>query len=107
MGRHYRRTKHDALKPRNEPTWLVVRDRHHELVSHVELAPGADPAQVLAEAMERLEREGWQHEEAPCQSFAGFFTNRDGVRWLVHVAYCDPAASPVATEWTAWSAPPQ
>src|SRR5262249_32959193 len=43
-----KRTRHNVLKPIDRPTWLVVRDRHHELVSHVELAPGADPAQVLA-----------------------------------------------------------
>jgi hypothetical protein len=102
-----KRTRHNALKPVDHPSWLVVRDRYHELVSHIELAPGADPEQVLGEAMERLEREGWQHEEPPNNRFAGFFTNRDGVRWLVHIAHVDPMAVAPANEWRAWTAAPE
>jgi hypothetical protein len=85
-----RRTRYNALLPVDRPAWLVVRDEINDLVSDVELAPRADFGQVLAEAMERLEKDGWIAEEPPSPSFAGFFCRRDGVRWLVHIAHANP-----------------
>ena len=69
-------------------TWLIVQDRIDELVFHVELAPLADPEQVLAATIEQLEHDEWMIEGAP--SLAGFFCNREGERWFVHIVHYDP-----------------
>ena len=73
-------------------TWLIVQDRIDELVFHVELAPLADLAQVLAATIEQLEEHGWRIEGTP--SFGGFFCNRDGERWFVHIVHYDPTWRP-------------
>jgi len=89
----------------DRPSWLVVRGEISELISDIELAAGADLAQVLAEAMEKLEGEGWEMEEPPNASFAGFFCRRDGVRWFVHIAHVDPHAERNASDRSVWTAP--
>ncbi len=76
------------MQAADHPTWLIVQDRIDELVFHVELAPLADLAQILAETIEQLAEHGWMIEGAP--SFAGFFCNRDGERWFVHIVHYDP-----------------
>jgi hypothetical protein len=100
-----RRTRHNALLPVGHPSWLVVRDEINDLVSDVEIAAGADLAQVLAEAMEKLEAEGWEMEEPPNATFAGFFCRRDEVRWLVHIAHVNPHEERNAPVRSAWTAP--
>jgi hypothetical protein len=69
-------------------TWLIIQDRIDELVFHIELAPLADLAQILAETIDQLEEHGWMIEGAP--SLTGFFCNRDGERWFVHIVHYDP-----------------
>jgi hypothetical protein len=83
----------DAMQPVDHPTWLIVQDHIDELVFHVELAPLADPEEVLASAIEQLGTHGWMIEGAP--SCAGFFCNRDGERWFVHIVHYDPTRRPV------------
>ena len=105
MGRG-KRTRYNALASINEPAWLVVRDRHNELASPpVELAPGADPSQVLAAAIEHLEADGWVLEEPPNQSFAGAYLNRGDARWFVHIARADPLGAPASQNCSVWSVP--
>jgi len=62
----------------------------NELVAHVELAPFTDRAQVLAATIEQLEKRGWTIESAPGLAAVGFFCNRNGERWFVHVVHFDP-----------------
>jgi len=69
-------------------TWLIVQDRIDELVFHLELAPLTDLTQILAATIEQLGNDGWMIEGVP--SLAGFFCNRDGERWFVHIAHYDP-----------------
>jgi hypothetical protein len=71
-----------------------VQDRMNELVGHVELAPFADRAEVLAAAIKEFEKRGWLIEEAPRLSTIGFFCNREGVRWFVHIVRFNPARNP-------------
>jgi len=68
----------------------------NDLVAHVELAPFADRARFLSELSAQLEQRGWTIEVAPGLAMVGFFCNRDGERWFVHVVHYDPCHKPVS-----------
>jgi hypothetical protein len=89
-----RRTRHEALLPAEGRRWLVIQDRMNDVISFIELAAGADSAQVLIAAMAQLEAEGWLAEEPPSRTFAGFFVERDGMRLFVHIVTFDPSCPP-------------
>ena len=62
----------------------------NELVAYLELSPFADLAQMLSVLREQLQMRGWTIEAAPRLAPVGFFCNRDGERWFVHIVHYDP-----------------
>jgi hypothetical protein len=89
------RTQHrqDATRAVDHPMWLIVQDRMNQLVAHVELAPFMDLPLVLSVLSEQLQRRGWTIEAAPRLAVVGFFCNREGERWFVHLVHYDPCAA--------------
>jgi hypothetical protein len=97
-----KKQRQDAMRSMNHRTWLIVQDRVDELVFHVELAPRVDLEQILAITIEQFREHGWTIEGTP--SFAGFFCNRDGERWFIHITRYNPTRRTRA--WPRFETPP-
>lgn len=96
-----RRTRTEALKAVSTPTRITERDARGNLIAERKLPPYADLRAELLVAMERRALDGWTNEEPPNDTFAGFFSNRDGVRVLVSVSPDDPETpEPRGDVWT-------
>lgn len=79
-----KRQSPDPLAPIHEPTWLVVRDAHGNVLEASELALNSDLRAVLTTARGRRIDEGWVAQEIGAHC-AFFFASRNGERVLVGI----------------------
>jgi hypothetical protein len=85
-----RRTRYDPLQRLQQPTWLVVRNKHRQPLEWRQLAPGADlRAMLLAARTERIAA-GWVCTEVGRHESV-FMAERDGERLETGIERYDPA----------------
>lgn len=77
------------MKPKPVPTWLVVANQYGEPVSVMELAPLADPVEVMIRAMYRSLEKGWKVEALP-GDFSTYFCRKGNRRHMVSIANVPP-----------------
>ena len=89
-----RRGRTDALKPVNEPRWLVIRDRFSRVIESQALPPNADLRALMQAEGDRRRRAGWAVEPVP-RNCAFFFCDFENERVCVSVECYEPG--PVGT----------
>jgi hypothetical protein len=82
------RYNHNAFRPVDAATWLVVRDRCSLLLEYRPLAPNADLRAVLNSERAKRVAAGWVADEIGIGCY--FFCSKDGVRVFVGIAHQNP-----------------
>jgi len=90
-----RRGETDALRPVNDPRWLVVRDRFSRVIESQALGPQTDLRAVMRAEGDRRRRDGWLVEDVP-RNCAFLFCDRQNERVCVSIECYEPgpAGSP-------------
>ena len=89
--RSYRRNRFDALKPRDEPTWLTVFTMAGEVIASQRLDPLTDLRRVLDVELEQRLADGWKVTEPHASTCAAFFAERDsGERVGIAIVSLEP-----------------
>ena len=92
---YQRRGQRDALRPVNEPRWLVIRDRFSRVLESRALSPGADLRAVMEAERGRRRGAGWATGDIPYKC-AFFFCDLENDRVCVSIECYEPgpAGSP-------------
>ena len=90
FGMVRRRRPADPLLPLQQPTWLVVRNKHRQPLEWREVEPGVDLRALLEAARAERMVAGWTC-DAIGYVCSFFFPMRDGERIQVTVERCGPA----------------
>ena len=82
------RARHNVFAQSNSQRYLVVWDPQWRIIDCLRPPPGSDPRTALADAIARLEREGWTAQSGA--EFGFTFLTRADERRLVTITGRDP-----------------
>ena len=86
-----RRQRFDPFTKTGSPHYIALWDMQHKVVEYSTLEPDADLHDAMANAMKRLELDGWTFENDARNG--SVFLNRDGERRLLGITPQDPMVS--------------